>query len=165
MPTRPPKRPAAPEPAEAAADRPAHTELARSAWAIMSAFVLGNDPSEELRETLGLGRGAGRIRALISLTGGPLSLAELAERTGVDPPYATIIVNELLALGLVSRSADGRDRRRKSVELTRRGRAAARQAQDIIDRPPAGLANLPTTDLATLLKLLGQVSGRSDPAG
>lgn len=163
MPTHPPERPA-PERAAASTEHATHADLARSVWTLMSAFVLGNDPSEELREALGLGRGAGRIRALISLTGGPISLAELAERTGVDPPYATIIVNELLALGLVSRSADDRDRRRKSVELTRRGRAAAGKAQDIIARPPAVLADLPTTELATLLALLNQVSPRSDTA-
>jgi DNA-binding MarR family transcriptional regulator len=133
-------------------------DLARSVWEIMSAFVRGNDPADELRRVLGLGRGTGRVKALVSLAAGPLSLAELARRIGVDPPYATIIVNELLALGLLSRSPDGRDRRRKSVELTQEGRDAVRKAQDIIARPPSALRDMPARDLASLRELLRYLS-------
>ncbi len=129
-------------------------DLTASVWQAMSAFVFGNDPTDELRETLGLGRGTGRIKALINLTDGPLGPAELAKRIGVDPPYATIIVNELRAHGLLSRSADDRDRRRKSVELTPEGRAAAQKAQAIIARPPMALRAMPADDLARLSELL-----------
>jgi DNA-binding MarR family transcriptional regulator len=47
-----------------------------------------------------------------------------------------IIVNELHALGLLSRTPDARDRRRKTGELTASGHDAVRKAQDIIGRPP-----------------------------
>lgn len=140
-------------------------DLAASVWESMSAFVFGNDPTDRLRESLGLGRGTGRTRALISLAEGPLGLAELARRIGVDPPYATIIVNELQALGLLSRSADSRDRRRKSVELTPHGRAAARKARDIIARPPAALRDMPIDNLATLHELMGHLNPQSDANG
>ena len=159
-------RPPAPDQDDAAVAVP-DAGLADSVWEIMSAFVLGNDPTDHLREALGLGRGTGRVKALIGLADAPLSLTELARRIGVDPPYATIIVNELQALGLLSRSADGLDRRRKLVELTPQGRAAARKAKDIIARPPSALRDMPTDDLAKLHQLLGHLrppgaSTRSD---
>ena len=76
-------------------------DLARSIWEIMSAFVLGNDPADELRRALGLrprhGPGQGARQ--------PVRRPPEPRRTRTaDPPYATIIVNELLALGLLSRS-------------------------------------------------------------
>jgi len=125
----------------------------------MSGFVRGHDPADELRQALGLGRGAGRVKALVSLAAGPLSLAELAQAIGADPPYATIIVNELHALGLLSRTPDTRDRRRKTVELTASGRRAVRKAQDIIARPPSSLADLPAADLVRLREILEQLGG------
>ncbi len=164
----PGRRPAPPDDActqplgTAAASVPADPDLARSVWEIMSAFVRGHDPADELRRALGLGRGTGRVKALISLAAGPLSLAELARQIGVDPPYATIIVNELEALGLLSRSPDDHDRRRKAVGLTQDGREAVRKAQDIIARPPSALRDMPASDLARLRELLGHPSPQPD---
>jgi DNA-binding MarR family transcriptional regulator len=139
------------------ADPPAGPGLASSVWELMSVFVHGHDPADELRRTLGLGRGTGRVRALVSLASGPLSLAELAQATGADASYTTIIVNELQALGLLSRTPDARDRRRKTVELTAAGRDAVRKAQDIIDRPPSPLSDLPADDLVRLHDILGRL--------
>jgi DNA-binding MarR family transcriptional regulator len=125
----------------------------------MSDFVRSHDPAEDLRRELGLGRGAGRVKALVSLADGPLSLAELARAIGADASYTTIIVNELQALGLLSRSLDARDRRRKAVELTPAGRDATRKAQEIIARPPAPLDDLPAADLRRLREILRQLTG------
>jgi DNA-binding MarR family transcriptional regulator len=136
---------------------PVEPGLASSVWELMSVFVHGHDPADELRRTLGLGRGTGRVRALVSLASGPLSLAELAQAIGADASYATIIVNELQALGLLSRTPDARDRRRKTVELTAEGRRAVRKAQDIIARPPSPLRDLPPDDLARLRDILGRL--------
>lgn len=137
-----------------AAASAAEPGLASSIWEIMSGFVRSHDPADELRQALGLGRGTGRVRALMSLAEGPLGLAELAQAIGVDPPYATIIVNELHALGLLSRTPDDRDRRRKTVELTASGRDAVRKAQDIIARPPPPLHDMPAADLVRLREIL-----------
>jgi DNA-binding MarR family transcriptional regulator len=76
----------------------------------------------------------------------------------MDPPYTTIIVNELHALGLLSRTPDTRDRRRKTVELTASGRDAVRKAQDIIARPPPPLRDMPTADLVRLREILEQLN-------
>jgi DNA-binding MarR family transcriptional regulator len=132
--------------------------LASSTWELMSGFVRSYDPAGELRHALGLGRGTGRVKALMSLADGPLSLAELAQTIAADPPYATIIVNELHALGLLSRTPDALDRRRKTVELTASGRDAVRIARDIIGRPPPPLRDLPTADLARLREILERLS-------
>ena len=81
----------------------------------MQHLVLSQDRTRELRDALGLGRGSGRVKTLLSLADGPLSLGDLAEITGVDAPYTTLIVNELEARGLVTRTPAADDRRRKLV--------------------------------------------------
>jgi DNA-binding MarR family transcriptional regulator len=133
-------------------------DLAASTWAIMSEFVRGFDPTEELRRTLALGRGSGRVKTLLGLADGPLSVAQLAQAVGVDAPYATLIVNELQALGLVSRTGDEHDRRRKLVALTESGRAAVGTAQGIITRPPAALRALAAEDLVGLRGILERLA-------
>ena len=145
---------------ESAGDPSAGPGLAGSVWELMSGFVRSHDPSDELRHTLGLGRGTGRVKALISLAGGPLSLAQVAQAIGADASYTTIIVNELQALGLLSRTPDARDRRKKTVKLTADGREASRKAQAIIVRPPSLLRDLPPADLLRLQEILGQLSTR-----
>ena len=132
--------------------------LASAAWELMSDFVHGHDPRDELRRELGLGRGTGRVKAITSLSGGQLSLAELGQAIGADASYTTIIVNELHALGLVSRAQHASDRRRKTVELTAAGREAMRKARDIIARPPAPLRELSAADLLTLREILGRLT-------
>ena len=145
---------------ESAADPPAGSGLAGSVWELMSDFARSHDPSDELRQTRGLGRGTGRVKALVSLAAGPLSLAQLAQAIGADPSYTTIIVNELQALGLLSRTPDAHDRRKKAVKLTADGRKAVRKAQAIIARPPSPLRDLPPADLLRLQEILGQLSTR-----
>jgi DNA-binding MarR family transcriptional regulator len=137
-------------------------EVVGRVWELMSEFVRSFDSTEELRSTLALGRGSGRVKTLLGLADEPLSVAELARSVGVDPPYATIIVNELQALGLVSRSGDERDRRRKLVTLTDQGRAAASKAQEIIARPPAPLNALDPADLESLFRILSLLTGEPE---
>jgi len=143
---------------------PAQPDLAGDVWATMSDFVRGFDPTEELRRTLALGRGSGRVKTLLGLADGPLSVAQLAHAIGIDAPYATLIVNELQALGLVSRTADDHDRRRKLVALTPSGREAVLTAQGIITRPPTALRALSAEDLAHLHSILERLSVLRDEA-
>jgi DNA-binding MarR family transcriptional regulator len=148
-----------PRPPGSAADPQVQPGLASSVWVLMADFVRNHDPADQLRRELGLGRGAGRVKALVSLADGPLSLAELGRAIGADPSYTTIIVNELQALGLVSRTPDARDHRRKAVELTADGQDAMRKARDIIARPPSPLRGLPAADLRQLREIFSQLSG------
>jgi DNA-binding MarR family transcriptional regulator len=141
-----------------------HDDDVTRVWQELRAFVLAHDHREELRETLGLGRGMGRIKVLMRLTEGPLTLRDIAEFTGVDAPYATLIVDNLEARGLVGRTAHPDDRRRKLVTLTPAGREAAAHAAHIIGQPPAGFTRLTDAELTLLESLLARLSGAELPA-
>src|ERR1017187_2310249 len=140
-----------------------HDDHATRVWVALQAFVRAQDRREELRETLCLGRGTGRVTALMKLTEGPLTLRDIAELIGVDAPYATLIVDHLEARGLVERTLHPGDRRRKLVTLTLAGREAAALASHIMDQPPAGFTQLTDDELAVLEKILNRLGSVLDP--
>ena len=144
-------------------DPPSRDELATLAWVHMQELVLRHDHTSELRDALGLGRGAGRVRILLSLADGPMSVGQLAEAIGADAPYATLIVNELAARGMLDRTVDPQDRRRKLVKLTEAGRVALDRAQAIINRPPPMIDALDDADLTQLAELLARLQRADQP--
>jgi DNA-binding MarR family transcriptional regulator len=127
-------------------------DLARRAWRAMSDLVLDHDRKDAVSEALGLS--FARVRALRRLAPEPLTLRALAERLAADPPYVTLMVDDLEQRGLVRRKPHPGDRRAKLVELTAAGRAAAARADAILDEPPAALRDAPAEDLAALLRVL-----------
>jgi DNA-binding MarR family transcriptional regulator len=118
-------------------------------------------PQQMLRDALNLGRGSGRVRALLQLVDGPLSLSGLAEALGVDAPYATLIVDTLEQRGLAARRPDPADRRRKLVELTPAGKDATEGLLHIMHEPPPGFGDLSPAELDTLEDLVGRIAARS----
>jgi DNA-binding MarR family transcriptional regulator len=92
------------------------------------------------------------------LKDGPLSLGEIAERHGVDAPYATIIVDKLESHHLVERRISEEDRRRKLVSLTDEGREALKIIEEKLANPPAELSRLSTEELEDLDALLLKIS-------
>jgi DNA-binding MarR family transcriptional regulator len=130
------------------------TDVAARVWCAMHAFVTANDRNRELQEGLGLGRGTGRVKALLQLTNGPATLREIAKTNQIDAPYATVIVDKLESLGLVERAAHPDDLRRKLVKITEAGQKAAEHAKRIFFEPPAGLAALAPADLNLLDEIL-----------
>jgi DNA-binding MarR family transcriptional regulator len=68
-------------------------------------------------------------------------------------------VADLEAQGLARRTPHPTDGRAKVVEATRKGKALARRADEILATPPAGLTALAPDDLATLRRLLERVKG------
>lgn len=132
----------------------AQTERAARVWSAMQAFATANDRRRELQETLDLGRGLGRVKVLVQLTDGPVTLRDIAEANGVDAPYATVIVDKLVSRGLVERTAHPDDLRRKLVKLTAAGQDAAVLAEQILAQPPAELVALAPGDLAVLEEVL-----------
>ena len=67
-------------------------ELARTVWLLMSDLVLDNARRRHVSEKLGVS--FARVRALRRLAQAPMSMGELASLLGIDPPNATVVVEE-----------------------------------------------------------------------
>ena len=132
--------------------------VSREVWLLMSDLVLDHERRREVTEALGIS--FGRARAVRRLARRSMSMGELAAALGIDPPNATVVVDDLEALGLVRRQPHPTDRRAKLVEPTRKGRELARRADEILGTPPPALSALGSEDLETLRRILGTVAGR-----
>jgi DNA-binding MarR family transcriptional regulator len=133
-------------------------DVALRAWRAMSDVVLDHDRKIAVSHALGLSWA--RVRALQRLAAQPRTLSALAEELAADPPYVTLMVDDLEQRRLVKRTPHPDDRRSKLVKLTAAGRAATARAQTILDEPPAALRELAPEELATLLRLLEGVRRR-----
>jgi DNA-binding MarR family transcriptional regulator len=130
----------------------------REVWLLMSDLVLDNTRRREVSETLGMS--FGRTRAIRRLARQPMSMRKLAEALGIDPPNATVVVDDLESQGLVRRQTHPTDRRTKLVEPTRKGKEMARRADAILATPPPALSALSADDLETLRRILIGVATR-----
>jgi DNA-binding MarR family transcriptional regulator len=124
-------------------------------WLLMSDLVLDHDRRREVSDALGIS--FGRARAIRRLARQPMSMGELAAALGIDPPNATVLVDDLESLGLVRRRPHPTDRRAKVVEATRKGKDMARHADAILATPPPALGALGTDDLEALRRILESV--------
>jgi DNA-binding MarR family transcriptional regulator len=134
----------------------ADDDLARRAWRAMSEMVLHHDRKAAVSDALGLS--FARVRALRRLAAAPLTLRALAELLVADPPYVTLIVDDLEERGLARRTPHPADRRAKLVQLTDAGRAAAARADAILEEPPAALLEAPAEELAALVRVLQRLT-------
>jgi DNA-binding MarR family transcriptional regulator len=125
------------------------------AWHTMADLVLDNERRREVSEQTGLS--FGRMKALRRIARQPMSMRDLAALLGMDPPNLTAVVDDLEGAGLVERQAHPTDRRVKLVAATPAGASLAQRAQEILDRPPSGLSDLPAADLETLVQILRRV--------
>jgi DNA-binding MarR family transcriptional regulator len=125
---------------------------------LMSDLVLENTRRREVSEALGMS--FGRTRAIRRLARAPMSMRELADALGIDPPNATVVVADLESQGLVRRRPHPTDGRAKLVEATRKGKDLARRADAILATPPPGLGALGADDLQTLRRILEGVRRR-----
>jgi len=130
--------------------------LARRTWRALSELALNRDRKVAVADALGLSWT--RVLAVRRLAVEPQTQRELAERLGADPPYVTLMVDDLEKRGLVRRKPHPTDRRAKLVELTASGRAAAARADAILDEPPAELHGVPEADLEAVLRVLERLS-------
>jgi DNA-binding MarR family transcriptional regulator len=143
---------------EAAADA-----LAREVWLLMSDLVLDNERRRKVTEAVGLS--FSRARAVRRVAKQPMSMGELAGALDIDRPNATVLVDELEALGLVTRRPHPSDRRAKLVEATRKGKGVARRADEILATPPPAISGLSADELEELQRILARTRehrGRSD---
>lgn len=133
-------------------DGGAGPDAAREVWQLMSDLVLDHQRRRQVADAVGLS--FSRTRAVRRVAAEPLSMGELASSLGIDRPNATVLVDDLEERGLVRRRPHPTDRRAKLVEATRKGKALARRADEILGTPPAVLDALDAEDLATLRRLL-----------
>jgi DNA-binding MarR family transcriptional regulator len=149
--------PAAPQvPGELAAE-----DLAARAWQAMRTLVLDRyDRRKKVCEALGMS--FIRAKALRRIAGGSLTMRELAAGLGTDPPYTTVVVDDLERRGLVARAVRPGDRRSKIVSITPSGQDQARLAGRILADPPGPVRELPAADLAALDRILSQLAGPED---
>lgn len=136
------------------------TDTASRVWMALQEFVVGQDRRRVLRVALDLG--PGKVEALIALLDGPMNLRELARALQIDPPAATVGVDQLEVRGLVHRTSHPDDKRQKLVHLTDAGREVAGRGQAILNEPPAGLTDLDPDDLAQLDTLVARLVGGPD---
>lgn len=95
-----------------------------------------------------------KCKLLRRLQSGPMSAGALTELIGSDPPYVSVTLRELESRGLLVRSEDPLDRRRRLVELTDQGREVAARADHALATPPAEFELLSDDQLAQLEKLV-----------
>jgi DNA-binding MarR family transcriptional regulator len=138
--------------------RPAE-DPSREVWLLISDLVLDNQRRREVSEALGMS--FGRARALRRLARQPMSMGELAAALEIDPPNATVLVDDLESLGLVRRRPHPTDRRAKVVEATRKGKEMARRADAILGTPPPAFSALSGDDLEALRRILENVTTRA----
>ena len=130
-------------------------DTATRVWAALHEFVTEHDRRRALRAALDLG--PAKVEVLIKLLDGPMTLRQIARAVEVDPPAATVGVDQLEARGLVHRTPHPDDNRRKLVHLTDAGRDAAELGQAILGEPPPALSNLDPDDLARLEEILNRL--------
>jgi DNA-binding MarR family transcriptional regulator len=128
-------------------------ELAGQAWQAMRALVTDRyDRRKKVCDALGMS--FIRAKTLRRIAGGPMTMRELAAALGTDPPYTTVVVDDLERRGLVTRTVRAGDRRSKIVAITPAGDEQARLAERILGDPPGPVRALPPEDLAALGRIL-----------
>ncbi|WP_296376255.1 MarR family transcriptional regulator [Pseudonocardia sp.] len=128
---------------------------AQRVWAAMRALVTEDDRRAEVCAALGMS--FFRIKVLRRIAAEPTTGGLLAERLGSDPPYVSVVVEDLVQRGLVVRTPDATDRRRKVLSVTAAGERTAREAEALLATPPRALTDLPAEHLADLDRALAGV--------
>ena len=101
--------------------------------------------------------GQRHVGMLIMLAiGGPLSVSELAQRSGMTIAHASLVVGELAKAGLVTREHDERDRRRILVSLSETAKPAVAEMRRRNAEPV--IAFLRELDEAQAEEFIGTIS-------
>lgn len=113
-------------------------------------------------------RNGSYVIGAIARTGAPFS--QIIEALGVSKQAAGQLVDTLVLRGYLDRSVDPEDRRRMTVTLTERGRAAARACRSAVERIDAELAKSVDPEYiahtrATLAALINNTRGKGRDHG
>ena len=133
--------------------------LKRRVWQTLFDLLIRSAP----RRTASLARRGltpNDSRALFSLDARiGRSMRSLADEWQCDPSNATLIVNRLEELGLVSRQPLVNDRRVKLVALTRKGEKARAELLEEFHEPPPEFDALDRADLEALGRIAARLAG------
>ncbi|MBE1535055.1 MarR family winged helix-turn-helix transcriptional regulator [Actinomadura algeriensis] len=132
---------------------------AARAWRNLRLAILERgDRRREVTEALGMS--FFRVKALCRIAAAPvpMTLRDLAHDLVTDRPYATLVVDDLVGRGLAERTVNPGDRRSKLVTVTAAGRAAAAEAERVLDTPPPALYDLPPEDVAALDRIAARLA-------
>jgi DNA-binding MarR family transcriptional regulator len=95
------------------------------------------------------------------------SAADVIDGLGITKQAASQLIDTLVLRGYLRREVNPEDRRRMTIELTERGRAAATLVRSAVESVDAELAKLVTpaelAGLRTGLSALASLAGRPDP--
>lgn len=106
----------------------------------------------------GLSPGRYAVMMALQARAAPLAPSELADRLGVTRATVTGLVSGLARDGLVAYGAEGADRRRKEIALTRKGRALfAKVLPDVFAQMVELLTPLSRAERVSLLAMLRKV--------
>jgi MarR family transcriptional regulator, lower aerobic nicotinate degradation pathway regulator len=133
----------------------------RATWLVSQAHARANALLAAAFDARGGGLRGYHFRLLAALDdSGPASQADLGRQTGIDRSDVTAAVSDLEAQGLVRRSVDPDNRRRKIVSLTpagtRRLTALDRVITDVQDEFLAPLTPAERRQLLRLIRRLGE---------
>ncbi len=132
--------------------------LADEVWRAMAALVIDNRDSWKRAVVEESGLPFSRIRILKRLSRQSMSVKELARAATIDPPAATVAINDLEERGLVVRETDPANRRSKTVSLTEAGRTTVRKIDAVNDPAPDILARLDDAELKSLQAILEKLT-------
>jgi DNA-binding MarR family transcriptional regulator len=137
----------------------ARSRLADKAWHELTRLVLDNKDTWRRSAVSETGLPFSRIRILLRLARGPMTVKQVASAAAIDAPAATVAVNDLEDRGLVARETDPTNRRSKLVSLTDAGHRVVASVRAVDDPAPEGLAALGDDDLAELRRMIGKIVG------
>ncbi len=102
--------------------------------------------------------------ALVSIADYPgIDATRLSELISFDRATIGNVVERMQSKGLITRKADGKDRRAKRIFLTRQGRATIKSVAPVVPRIARGiLARLDAEERRHLLQLLGKLVDIAD---
>ena len=129
-------------------------------WLISRAYARSHGLLNDGFAASGTGLRSYHYRLLAALEeSGPVVQAELGRNTSVDPSDVVAVLSELERRGLVERTADPSNRRRKIVSITRTGSKQLRALDNVLDeiqeRVLAPLSPNERRQLTKLLRKLG----------
>ncbi len=124
------------------------------------AHAVLKDADRHLHKAAGLSSGKFVVLVVLSASGGIMTAAKLAERTGTRPHNITVLIERMKLDGLVATERNDVDRRFVHIRLSAKGRSvlahAMPAAREVVARVMTSISEPDLTVLERLLTVLKQ---------